>query len=375
MKKIAVLLILVVIALWLGSFFWKNLKSEAPKNTNLKSPTKNSFATQERVSVIAEGLDVPWSIAILPDKSMLATERRGTLRFIDKNGSLASSPVATIDDVKQVGEGGLLGIIIHPNFQNNHYVYIYYTYSSNGVNTLNRVVRFTFDGTSIGDEKIIIEKIPGGLFHDGGRIKFGPDGFLYITTGDATTSSLAQNKNSLAGKILRLTDEGKIPSDNPFGTAIYSFGHRNPQGITWDSDGNLWETEHGPSGIWPNCCQDEINLIEKARNYGWPDSVGDKLQPGTKAPTLHSARDIWAPGSAAYLNGSIFFGGLRGVALYEYRISDKKLITHLKDEFGRIREVVVGPDGFLYLTTSNKDGRGTPAKMDDRIIRINPQKL
>src|SRR3989344_5760077 len=375
MKKVAILIFLVLLG-WLGFSLWKNFKSEAPRNSlKLEVPLKKPFTSASKISVLASSLEVPWAIGFLPDRTILVTERAGTLRFIDKNGQLAPSPVAIIDDVRQIGEGGLLGIAIHPKFQDNQYIYLYYTYSSNGVNTLNRVVRYKFDGTSLGDEKIIVDAIPGAVFHDGGRIKFGPDGFLYITTGDARDPSLSQNRGSLAGKILRVTDDGAVAKGNPFGTFVYSLGHRNPQGITWDDQNNLWETEHGPSGEKGLCCHDEINLVESGENYGWPEIVGTESRTNLISPILESDNDTWAPSGAAFLNGSIFFAGLRGTALYEYRINDKKLVTHFKGEFGRIREVIVGPDGFLYLTTSNKDGRGTPAKMDDRIIRINPQKL
>ena len=225
------------------------------------------------------------------------------------------------------------------------------------------------------NEEIIVDKIPGAPNHNGGRIKFGPDGFLYITTGDAQNPSQAQDKNSLAGKILRLADDGKIPDDNPFGNHVYSYGHRNPQGLTWDNQGRLWATEHGRSGILSGL--DEINLIEKGKNYGWPDIQGDEIKVQMESPKIHSGSDTWAPGGAAFLNNSIFFGGLRGQTFYEAKINGEKLELkeHFKGEFGRIREVVVGSDKMLYITTSNLDGRGSPKQGDDKIIKINPSKL
>lgn len=185
--------------------------------------------------VIAENLDTPWAVTFLPDppggeasKSMLVTERPGRVRLVDGNGNLQSEPVATLNQVKEIGEGGLLGIAAHPNFSTNNYVYLYYTYSGNGGNTLNRVVRMTLKDRQLTDEQIIVDSIPGASNHNGGRIKFGPDGFLYITTGDAQNPSQAQDTNSLAGKILRVTDEGKPVPGNPFNNLVYSYGHRNP---------------------------------------------------------------------------------------------------------------------------------------------------
>ncbi|KKS63178.1 MAG: Quinoprotein glucose dehydrogenase [Candidatus Collierbacteria bacterium GW2011_GWD2_42_50] len=220
-----------------------------------------------------------------------------------------------------------------------------------------------------------MEKIKGSSNHDGGRIAFGPDGYLYITTGDAETPNLAQDKNSLNGKILRIKDDGGIPEDNPFGNAVYSLGHRNPQGLAWDKNGTLWETEHGPSGIQTG--NDEVNIIIKGGNYGWPTIKGDQTKKGLISPIIQSGtKDTWAPSGMAYYDGSLFFSGLRGEALYEAKIRNGNkldLLTHFKQEFGRIRAVVLGPDGYLYLSTSNQDGRGRVREGDDKIIKINPK--
>ena len=326
-------------------------------------------------TVVATGLEIPWSLAFLPNGSLLITERPGRVRVIDSYGNLLPSPVATIAEVKHIGEGGLLGIAIHPDFENNTYVYLYYTYSSNGENTLNRVARFKFEEGRLVNEQVIVDAIPGAVNHNGGRIKFGPDNFLYITTGDAQEPSRSQDKNSLSGKILRVTDEGKPPSGNPFGNLVYSYGHRNPQGLSWDNRGRLWAAEHGRSGVLSGL--DEINLIEMGKNYGWPTIQGNEQETGMEKPQLHSGFDTWAPAGTAFAGGSLFFGGLRGQALYEAVIKEDQLTLkeHFKEEFGRIREVVLGPDGFLYITTSNRDGRGTPKTDDDKIIKINVQKL
>jgi len=324
----------------------------------------------QTVSILSENLEVPWAMAFLPDGRMLVTERPGRVRLVDTNGNV-SDPIATIP-VHQVSESGLHGVAVDPNFETNKNIYLYYTYRSSGSNTLNRVVRYKFEGEKLLEEKIIVGQIPGAPNHDGGRIKFGPDGLLYITTGDAQQPSLAQDRNSFAGKILRVTRDGNRGPSNPFDTIIYSYGHRNPQGITWDDNGQLWSTEHGrsPGGL------DELNLIQAGKNYGWPEIQGVETRSGLITPIINSGSgDTWAPAGTAYFNGSIFFAGLRGSALYEYKISEQKLVEHFKNEYGRLREVVLGPDGMLYVTTSNRDGRGTVRQGNDKILRINPARL
>ena len=370
---------MVIVATIIGSLVVFRQKSQVTKTeTKIQSTQSKS---EVLVSVFAKGLDVPWSIAFLPDGDMLVTERRGSLRLVSKDGVVRDKPITIIKEVKQIGEGGLLGVVIDPEFPTNNFVYLYFTYAGVGDDTLNRVVRYELESdppsseTSLRAGKIIVDKIPGSQFHNGGRIKFGPDFFLYITTGDAQDPSSAQNKNSLAGKILRVSRYGQSVDGNTFGNNIYSYGHRNPQGITWDDKGNLWETEHGPSGIWPNCCQDELNKIEIGKNYGWPEFVGDKKNQEVISPVIHSGKDVWAPGNVEFLDGSLYFTGLRGEALYRYNIQNKKLETFFKGEFGRLRDVVLGPDKMFYVTTSNRDGRGSPKEADDKILKINPEKL
>jgi glucose/arabinose dehydrogenase len=307
--------------------------------------------------LVANKLRIPWEIAFLPDGDLLVTERPGTLKRIGK-----INQDYVINDVAHMGEGGLLGLAIHPQFAKNHWLYLYHT-----------VVRFRYVDNKLEEETIIINNIPGGVYHDGGKIAFGPDGYLYITTGDAGNAKLAQDKSSLAGKILRLKDDGSIPVDNPFGNAVYSYGHRNSQGIAWDDKNQLWATEHGRSGILSG--YDELNLIQKGMNYGWPVTQGDEQKPGMVSPIMQSGPDeTWAPAGIAFLKGTLFFGGLRGESLYAVRISNINkalLIAYLQKKFGRIRAVVVGPDGYLYISTSNTDGRGQPQLNDDKIIRIN----
>ncbi len=330
-------------------------------------PTPISFSEQT-FEIVADNLQIPWEIAFLPDGDLLVTERPGRLKRIGKEGR-----VYAIEGVEHIGEGGLLGMALHPRFAKNRWIYIYLT-TQNGEGLINRVERYRFEGDHLSEKTTIIDNIPGAAYHDGGRIAFGPDDYLYITTGDAGKNNLAQDTSSLAGKILRLKDDGSIPSDNPFGNAVYSYGHRNSQGLAWDDKGQLWITEHGRSGILSGL--DELNLIEKGKNYGWPIIQGEEKKTGMKSPIIQSGpNETWAPAGIAFFDGSLFFGGLRGESLYEAKIIESSKVplkVHFRQEFGRIRAVVFGPDGFLYLTTSNTDGRGILKQSDDKIIRINP---
>jgi len=377
MKKIItfilLLLIILTIVFFISSPTFKRLSSQAPIVTS--TPTGSSESA-ERLSVLAENLDTPWAIALLPEGGMLVTERKGTIRLISKENQLKDEPVATLSTVKEAGEGGLLGIALHPDFSMNKYVYLYYTYSQNGENTLNRVVRMTYDNDTFGKEEIVVNAIPGASNHNGGRIKFGPDGYLYIGTGDAQEPSSAQSKTTLAGKILRVTDRGLRVAENPFNNQVYSYGHRNVQGLAWSSDGSLWATEHGRSGVRSGL--DELNLIEMGLNYGWPEIEGDEKLAGMMTAIFDSGSTTWAPSGAAFVENSLFFAGLRGSTLYEAVIEDGKVIEvkeYLSGELGRIREVVADESGLLYITTSNTDGRGIPDNTDDKVIKINPQKL
>lgn len=365
-KNIFFIIIAILIFAGIFTFNKFNQSSLSPLNPTPNPSTKSASDQKSKpdVEIIARSLEIPWALDFLPDGAILFTERPGKIRLIDSSGNLQSKPIATLTDVKPVGEGGLLGLALDPDFASNHFIYLYYTYSSNGLNTLNRVVRFIYDPPAGGlkNQTIIVDNIPGSSNHNGGRIKFGPDKNLYITTGDAQNPSQAQDKNSLAGKILRIV-AGKIE--------IYSYGHRNPQGLTWDNDGNLWEVEHGQTAT------DEVNKITPGKNYGWPIIRGDEIKPGMENPVEHSGTATWAPAGLAFHNSSFFFGGLRGQALYELRVDGEypDLKEHFKSQFGRIRDVVLGPDNMLYITTSNRDGRGTPAADDDKIIKINPDSL
>ncbi|KCZ72334.1 glucose/sorbosone dehydrogenase [Candidatus Methanoperedens nitroreducens] len=367
-KSLVLIAIIVFIILLIGLVLWDFSVS---RPGDILTPTAPPLDDTLPAVSVAKELDIPWALDFLPDGSIIFTERAGRIRLIDEKEGLLPDPLLTIDEVAHRGEGGLLGIVLHPDFVQNSFVYVYYTYQ-NGAVLANRVVRFRKHDNNLSDKEIIIDNIPGASIHNGGRIKFGPDGHLYITTGDANNPDLAQDENSLAGKILRLKDDGTIPADNPFpDSPVYSFGHRNPQGLVWDGQGVLWATEHGPRA------NDELNLIEPGKNYGWPIVQGDEEAPGFVSPVIHSGTETWAPSGAAYLDGSLFFAGLRGQSLYEVVIDDQpvSLRRHLNRDFGRLRDVVVGPDNFLYILTSNRDGRGMPGEDDDRIIRIDPGKF
>lgn len=323
---------------------------------------KVSQDTSEPISVLATHLDIPWEIAFIGEGIMLVTEREGTLKMIGEQESVFEIP-----NVAPVGEGGLLGMALHPDFSENGFLYLYMTYRQEG-SVWNKVVRYVFDRKELSDPVSIVEFIPGGSVHNGGRIRFGPDRFLYIGTGDAGHAEQAQDIDSLAGKILRVRDDGSVPQDNPFGNEVWSLGHRNVQGIAWDGDAGLWATEHGPSG------RDEINIIERGGNYGWPVIRGNEQQEGMEWSALHSGSETWAPSGMDILNESIFFGGLRSQSLFEIPLREREFVlhAHFPREFGRIRVVKAGPDGFLYIGTNNTDGRGSPRSEDDVIMRIHP---
>ena len=369
--------------------FFRPTESNLPQGQSVNNvPTTPVTTPRADIEVVAENLDIPWEIVWLPDGSLLITERPGQLLLIKQDRTRIP-----IQGVEHRGEGGLLGMTLHPKFAENQLVYLYLTTVS-GEGLTNRVERYRLEGNKLSDRKVILADIPGAAVHDGGRLAFGPDGFLYITTGDAGDSANAQDKTSLAGKILRLRDDGSVPDDNPFDNEVWSYGHRNVQGITWDDQGRLWATEHGPSGSPPNSGQDELNLIEKGKNYGWPTIMGDQKRAGLEAPIIQSgANETWAPSGAVFYRspgagstqssnggdrGSIFFAGLRGESLYEAQITGDRSVSlkaHFREEFGRLRTVTLGPDGDLYILTNNTDGRGSPKTGDDKLIRINPKIL
>jgi glucose/arabinose dehydrogenase len=318
--------------------------------------------------VVAEDLTVPWEVVVLDDGRALVSERSGDLLVLADGEKHVLEQFDELDN-PPLGEGGLLGIAAHPNFAENNYLYVYQTVDRDSVENTVRRYEVDFDSMELRNETVIIDGIPSDRFHNGGRIAFGPGERLYVTTGDATESDLAQNRESLAGKVLRLTDDGGIPEDNPFGNEVYSYGHRNPQGLAWDEAGRLWVTEHGPDA------RDELNLVEAGVNYGWPEIRGAETDPETRSPVYHSGEyETWAPAGTAAVDGSVFFAGLRGERLYEAGVTGERVnsfTAHFSGDFGRIRAVTVGPDEeYLYFTTSNTDGRGDAGDADDRLIRV-----
>lgn len=345
--------------------------------------------TRFRIETVATGLEVPWGFAFLPDKNLLFTERPGRVRIIE-GGKLRAQPVFVVPDVEPSSESGLMDISLHPNFSSNNFVYLAYAYAGDGKRV--KIVRYKYDGKSFAQDKIIIDNIPAAPNHAGTRARFGPDAKLYITTGDSTDWNLAQENNSLAGKTLRLNDDGSVPADNPFvGKAgyrpeIFSTGHRNPQGLAWQpGSGLMFETEHGPSGFeGRGGGADEVNIVERGKNYGWPTIYGNRTQAGLEAPLLEYS-PACAPASGMFYNadafpafkGNFFFGCLRGARIIRVVLDGRRVVSQenlLSGTYGRIREVAAGPDGYIYFSTSNRDGRGSPAKEDDRIMRIVPVK-
>jgi len=337
------------------------------------SPTETSAElglSSEEVDyeVVSEDLEVPWEVLTLDDGRFLVTERTGDIVY-SNNGE--EQVLKSFDDVYGgfMGEGGLLGMALDPDFEENNYVYFYLTEDDGEVE--NKVVRMNFDSetATLDNSETIIDDIPSDRIHNGGRIEFGPDDKLYITTGDAAEPSLSQEQDSLAGKILRINPDGSIPESNPFEDEVYSYGHRNPQGITWDEENRLWSTEHGDIG------NDELNLIEAGHNYGWPEIEGNESHPEMEEPIIHSGLDeTWAPAGAAYHNQSVFFVGLRGESLYQAILNDnevEKLVRHFREDFGRLRAITLDSNDQIYLSTSNSDGRGDLRDNDDRIIRLN----
>ncbi|KAF5074745.1 Aldose sugar dehydrogenase YliI [anaerobic digester metagenome] len=308
--------------------------------------------------LMAENLEVPWALDFLPDDRMIFTQRGGKLSILD------GKTVKTLGQVNVThnSESGFLGIAVDPNFNLNHHIYVYYS-----LGDYNRISRYNLEGEQIINETVILDNIPGAAIHDGGRLKFGPDGKLYATTGDSANPGLAQDTSSLAGKILRLNTDGSIPADNPFGNYVYSYGHRNPQGITWSPTGIMYASEHGQSK------NDEINIITRGENYGWPTYEGNNTATGYIMPLRAYTELTLAPSGIAYYQGALYVAGLRGSQLRKIALSgDGKSITGEKATFtqlGRIREVVEH-NGYLYIATSNRDGRGVPQSGDDRIIRI-----
>ena len=351
------------------------------------SQTSAEFRTADgikfRVEKVLGDLKIPWSIVFGPEGEMYFTERPGYLRVLQK-GARESKLIAEIDEVVHIGEGGLMGLALHPDFSRNGQVYLSHTFRFKG-GFANKVVRYVLRNGKLSDRMVIVPYLPGAAVHDGCRIRFGPDGKLYVTTGDAAARKIAQDPSSLGGKILRINEDGSIPSDNPGSSEVFALGMRNPQGIDWHPpSGLLFETEHGPSGFDGPGGGDEVNIIERGKNYGWPVIHHKQEGPGMVSPLLEYTPAV-APASGMFYTGdafpqfrnNFFFGCLRGTRIQRVvlkegnpRVVDREE-SILLDQFGRIREITQGPDGFIYFSTSNTS-RGRPTSDDDRILRIVP---
>lgn len=342
-----------------------------------EAPTANSYSDRQytwNTEVVATGLEIPWDLAQLPDGSLLVTERTGKLKLW--NGQTIST-VAELPSV-QVSESGLTGIALHPNFTDNHYLYLYYTYRDSGV-LKNKVVRYRYESDELTEDKIIIDDLAGGQVHNGGRLRFGPDEKLYVLTGDAARPGLGQDQDRLEGKVLRMNEDGTVPDDNPLpGTLIYSIGHRNPQGLSWHPlTEELLVSEHGEAAY------DEINKIEPGSNYGWAAARRGSLDHADfTAPLLSSGAETWAPSGISFiglnnwdLRDTFVMAGLRSMKLQKFQLIDGKIVgqeTLIDGQYGRLRAVLAKGDGSFYVTTSNRDGRVDPGPDDDRILLVTP---
>ena len=323
---------------------------------------KNS---EPRLETVATGLEAPWEIAFLPDRSALVTERPGRVRLLGRNGKLDPDPVAEVE-VAAFGEGGLLGLAVDPRFRRNRFVYLYRSTDSG-----NEVLRYRFEGGKLTEDAVVLDGIEAGAIHNGGRMHFGPDGSLYVSTGETGNPGLAQDPDSLNGKILRLA--------NPRGASaraeVVSLGHRNVQGFDWDAQGRLFATEFGPDS------DDEVNLIEEGKNYGWPEAQGEESENGS-VPALVNYEDVIAPSGATFVSmpgsawsGDFLFANLVGEQVRRVTIDGtegKDTGSLFEGDLGRLRTVVEGPDGGIYALTNNTDGRGSPRDGDDKVVRIVP---
>ncbi len=314
--------------------------------------------------VVASGLETPWGLAFLPDGDALVSER-DTGRILRLHPGSRPQEVMRIAGVHHEAEDGLLGLAVSPNYATDHLVFAYYSTAGD-----NRLARFTLGGKP----QVILKGLERGAIHDGGRIAFGPDGMLYVPVGDAGDRANSQNRSSRNGKILRIRPDGSVPPDNPFGNSpVYSYGHRNIEGLAWDLPGRLWSSELGQNS-W-----DELNLIQPGRNYGWPEVEGSGDTRGGRFtnPLVTWRTSDASPSGLAYWRGALYMASLRGQSLWQIPLDPQGRLgkpRRLFDStYGRLRTVVVAPDGSLWLSTSNTDGRGNPAPDDDRLLRFSPR--
>lgn len=315
------------------------------------------------IGTVATGLKAPWGIAFLPDGTALVGERDTTRIVSIKDGAVRT--VGRVTPAVPQGEAGLLGLATSPSYSSDHLIYAYVSTAHD-----NRVVRMTYDGHGLGPLHPVLTGIPNGFVHDGGRLLFGPSGDLYVSTGETGVGSLAQNTHSLGGKILRITPDGKPAPGNPVpGSPVWTMGHRNVEGLAFDDQQRLWATEFGQD-TW-----DELNLIQKGRNYGWPLFEGRGDNPKYRNPYVQWHTTEASPSGLAYLDGALWAGSLAGQRLWRIPVTKNGVgrpHNYFVGRYGRLRTVVVAPDGNLWVSTSNRDGRGAPHPGDDRILLVKP---
>lgn len=379
---------LLAITLWAVPYFalFQSRLATTIDNSTVNPPGTTASVTKPVKYVIEEvahGLVVPWSLVFTAPNRLLVAERPGRIVAI-VDDKIVDAPLYTFTEVATNGEEGLMSLALSPQYATDKLIYAAVAYESTNTSFV-KIVTLRDEGSKLNLDRVIIDKIPAAKYHAGTALAFGPDQKLYVSTGDATDRAQAQNLQSLSGKVLRLNPDGTIPSDNPFGNSpIYSYGHRNGQGLAW-LNGRLYESEHGPSIFDGPAGGDEINLISAGKNYGWPLVSHGKLKDGTE-PALRVFTPAEAPGSLlAYtgttipqFTGNLFFGALKGEGLVRLVLDvndPTKIISAEKltgIQYGRIRAVTQGPDGAIYFSTSNRDGRGKPETTDDRIFRIRP---
>jgi glucose/arabinose dehydrogenase len=320
--------------------------------------TAGSSAPVGTVTVLASGLAVPWGIAFLPGGDALVTERDSARILRVPAGGGTPTEVQRLSEVDGAGEGGLLGIAASPTFARDQLVYVYYSTGQD-----NRIARMRLGQPP----QPIVTGIPRSGIHNGGRLVFGPDGYLYAGTGDASSSGRSQDRSSLGGKILRMTADGKPAPGNPFGTLVWTYGHRNVQGLVFDAAGRLWASEFGQNTT------DEVNLIQAGKDYGWPTVEGATDDPRFQAPLVTWPTSDASPSGVTIAGSTLYVAALRGQRLWQVPLQGDRTGTPkatLQGRYGRLRAVQVAPDGSLWILTSNRDGRGDPAADDDRILRL-----